>query len=58
MSTIVFINPESKILLRNHYALLLQISRQVSNDFDLLLHCKATDNGLQNPTDGHTMHAN
>jgi len=59
MSRIIFIDHESKmIFLRNHYALLLQISCQVPNDFKLLLYCEAADNGLQNPTDGYTMHAN
>lgn len=60
MSTIAYINQQVKddLLLRNRNALLLQISCQVPNDFNLLIHCEAADNGLQNPTNGYTMHAN
>ena len=46
------------IFLGNHYALLLQIPCQIPNDFKLLLYCEAANNGLQNPTDCYTMHAN
>ena len=58
MSTIAYINQMTFFVLRNNYALLLQISCQIPNDFNLLLHCETADNGLQNPTNGYTMHAN